>query len=100
MSEHTPTARSRADIATEHASKYLQQLCKHFAHKRPVTFDERNGEISLMTGTCQLRAEDGHLLIAVESNDTAHLPQLEDVVARHLVRFAFREEMKIDWQRA
>jgi Uncharacterized protein conserved in bacteria len=100
MSEQAPTARSRADIVTEHASKYLQQLCKHFAHKRPASFDERRGQISLMAGECHLDAEGDRLVITVEAEDAAQLPQLEDVIARHLVRFAFREDLQIDWQRA
>lgn len=28
---------------TPNASKYLQQLCKHFAHKVAVVFDETEG---------------------------------------------------------
>lgn len=29
---------SQANVATEHASRYLQRLCKHWAHKFPVEF--------------------------------------------------------------
>lgn len=29
---------SRATVATPNASRYLQQVCTHFPHKRPVTF--------------------------------------------------------------
>ncbi|MET3587891.1 hypothetical protein ABID21_004023 [Pseudorhizobium tarimense] len=97
MTARNVRAASQTSIATEHASKYLQQLCKHFAHKRPVTFDERNGQISLMTGECNLRAEDASLLVRVEAEEASQLPQLEDVVVRHLVRFAFREELNVEW---
>jgi hypothetical protein len=32
---------------------------------------------------------------------TARLPtRLQDVIARHLLRFAFRETLEIDWSRA
>jgi uncharacterized protein len=30
----------------------------------------------------------------------AQLAQLQDVVVRHLVRFAFRETLRIDWRAA
>lgn len=100
MTEGTTTARSRTEIATEHASKYLQQLCKHFAHKRPASFDERNGKVSMMTGDYHFQANGNHLIVTVEAEDPAHLPQLEDVIVRHLVRFAFREELRIDWMRS
>lgn len=38
---------SHADVVTEHASRYLQQLCKHWAHKFPVEFDLNHGTIDL-----------------------------------------------------
>jgi hypothetical protein len=97
MTEQKARPLSQASIPTEHASKYLQQLCKHFAHKRPVTFDESDGQISLMTGECYLRAEDASLLVRVEAEEASQLPQLEDVVVRHLVRFAFREDLQVEW---
>ncbi len=96
----TQAARSMAEIKTEHASRYLQQLCKHFAHKRPVTFDPHAGQISFSSGICSLKAGDRLLTLTLEAPDEEHLAQLTDVVVRHLVRFAFREEMKIDWQPA
>ncbi|MBU1312639.1 MAG: DUF2218 domain-containing protein [Alphaproteobacteria bacterium] len=99
MSEKTATACSEAKIPTEHASKYLQQLCKHFAHKRPVVFDAQKGQISLLTGECHLTADSSHLIVSVAAEDDGQLPQLEDVVVRHLVRFAFREELPVEWKR-
>lgn len=100
MSEQTiQPITSRCTISTEYASKYLQQLCKHFAHKRPTTFNERTGQISFSAGECRLQANEAELLITVEATDAEHLPQLEDVVARHLVRFAFREELQFVWHR-
>jgi len=91
-------ARRMAEIKTEHASRYLQQLCKHFAHKRPVTFDPHLGQISFASGICNLKADDSVLKLTLEAPDEEHLAQLMDVVVRHLVRFAFREEIRIDWR--
>lgn len=87
-----------ADIATTHASRYLQQLCKHFAHKRPVTFDPSDGTIGFDIGDCKLHAESDTLRLAVASADAEQLDRLKDVVERHLVRFAFREELAITWR--
>lgn len=96
----TQILRAVAHVPTAHASKYLQQLCKHFAHKIPATFDEAQGSLAFSLGDCRLTARGGTLELAVSSPDAAALAQLEDVVARHLVRFAFREELAIDWQAA
>lgn len=92
-------AQSTTAIRTEHASRYLQQLCKHFAHKRPTTFDERSGQISLTSGECRLQADDAELSITVETSDASQLEQIQDVVIRHLERFAFREHLAVEWRR-
>jgi len=89
-----------AEVATPQASRYLQQLCKHFAHKLPVTHDAASGRIDFAMGVCELAAEEGALRLTCTSPDAGQLARLEDVVARHLVRFAFREEMSIDWKPA
>ncbi|NSZ60032.1 DUF2218 domain-containing protein (plasmid) [Agrobacterium tumefaciens] len=94
-----PSAVQRiAAISTPHASRYLQQLCKHFAHKIPVTFDERSGQITFSIGECRLSARDGLLRLSLTAEDDEKAAQLQDIVARHLVRFAFREELAITWR--
>ena len=86
-----------AQIATANAKRYLTQLCKHFEHRRPVTYGDGAGEIAFQMGVCRLRAEAAVLTLHVASIDAAALPQLEDVVARHLIRFAFREDINVEW---
>ncbi len=93
-------ARSTAAVPTAAASRYLQQLCKHFAHKRPVEFDKMSGVITLSAGDCRLRAEDDALMLDLAAADAGSLLGLQETVERHLVRFAFREEMRIDWRAA
>ena len=95
-----PAAASVARIATPNAAKYLVQLCKHFQHKLPAEWTENAGSIEFTAGRCRLSAADGELVISLASPDEALLRQLEDVVARHLVRFAFREELAIAWSRS
>jgi hypothetical protein len=89
---------SHAEIATPRASRYLQQLCKHFAHKLPVSFDPTAGKISFAIGDCALRVDGERLHLNLTSPDGMQMTQLKDVVVRHLLRFAFREEMAIAWQ--
>lgn len=93
-------ATSKTAIPTAQASRYLQQLCKHFAHKRPVSFDPHHGKIGFDIGDCRLAADGGALSIEVISPGAAQLEQLKDVVIRHLARFAFREELAVTWQDA
>lgn len=92
------TQRAEALIPTASASKYLQQLCKHFQHKLPASFDPQAGQITFPVGQTRLAADDATLTILVEAANGEDLEQLKDVVVRHLARFAFREELKVDWQ--
>jgi hypothetical protein len=91
---------SHADVATEHASRYLQQLCKHWAHKFPVEFDPSHGVIDLSLGRTVMDADPTALHIAVTVDEAGSLERLESVVADHIKRFAFREELTFDWRQA
>ena len=91
---------SRTDVSTDHASRYLQQLCKHWAHKFQTEFTPVRGQIELPLGRTLPLADDAVLSIEVTASESADLPQLQDVVQRHVERFAFRETLRFDWQTA
>ncbi|MET0365613.1 MAG: DUF2218 domain-containing protein [Sphingobium sp.] len=88
-------------VHTEKASRYLQQLAKHFQHKLPVTFTPETGDIVFNIGNCHMDAEEGRLVLTLTAPKAEDLPQLRDVVERHLVRFAFREaDLVVEWTAA
>jgi len=89
-----------ATIATANASKYLQQLCKHWSHKLETEFDALRGRVNFDVAAAHFNAAADHLTVAIIAPDAATLDRLEPVVARHLQRFAFRETLGIDWVRA
>lgn len=104
MTEDTPNLTSTAIVLTPKAAGYLVQLCKHFAHKIPATWEggdgsKASGQITFSAGGCALQAEDEQLTMTVDAATPDGIALLEDVVARHLVRFAFRETLVIDWRR-
>lgn len=88
---------SVCEIPTASASRYLQQLCKHFAHEIPTSFSPTAGSIAFPLGPVALVADDAGLTITVSTDDAARLDELKDVVVRHLVRFAFRETLVVAW---
>ena len=92
--------RSAAEVATPNAVAYLRQMCNHFRHKRPVMNDELSGQISFPVGECRLSAREDVLTLSLDAPAAAQMAQLQEVVNRHLIRFAFREELKIDWRPA
>ncbi|MDO6964711.1 DUF2218 domain-containing protein [Rhizobium alvei] len=94
-------ASSSADVSTEHASKYLQQLCKHWTHKMATEFDPQRGRVEFPSGAVlHLEAQPAVLLLTIEHDDPAMLDRLEGVVAEHIARFAFRETLEFNWTRS
>lgn len=101
MTEATLSATSQARISTPKARGYLVQLCKHFAHKIPATFADNQGRIQFMAGVSELdAAEPDALVIRSSASDDTGLRIVEDVIERHLRRFAFKEDLAIQWVRA
>jgi DNA-binding PadR family transcriptional regulator len=89
-----------ARIPSERASIYLQQLCKHFAHKAPVEFTPEKGQITFASGICRLTAKDHVLTLMADAEDQEKMTRLQDVVEKHLIRFAFKEPHVIAWHPA
>jgi hypothetical protein len=90
---------SHAEVKTEHAVSYMKQLCRHWAHKFPVEFDDQQGAIQLPKAACVLSASPLALNIRLDMQDDADQAHVENVVAEHLQRFGFRETLVFDWNR-
>ena len=92
------TILDRGRFRTPHASRYLQQLCKHFAHKVEASFDATSGVIALPSGPVRLTAQEGELVATVTAPDAEGLARSRGIIDRHLERFAFREDFRrMDW---
>ncbi|MEP7222216.1 MAG: DUF2218 domain-containing protein [Novosphingobium sp.] len=88
-----------AVVPTASASRYLQQLCKHWSHKFDVTFDAQTGHIPMPSGSADLTAGDMALTVVCTINEGGDMARLQQVVADHINRFAFREgELQFNWQ--
>ncbi|MBB4001209.1 DUF2218 domain-containing protein [Aurantimonas endophytica] len=88
---------SCAIVPTAHASRYLQQLCKHWSHKFQTEFTADAGRIALPLGEARLAAEADALTIDLKAKDDADLAVFKDVVAQHVERFAFQENLVFEW---
>ncbi len=91
---------SEADVPTEHAVSYLRQLCRHWSHKFAVTFDDAHGRIELPATVCTLDAAAASLRVRLDLNAEADQERMEHVVAEHLQRFGFKEQLVFDWKRS
>ena len=103
------TMESTARVPTGKASRYLQQLCKHWQHNLAVTFTAQSGTVVFPKdargadwpgdATLTLTAHNDNLECRIEASAEGQLEALKGAVARHLDRFAFREApLTFDWK--
>ena len=87
---------------TEKASRYLQQLCKHWEHDLPVAVTAEHGTIVFpkdargadwpADALVTLDAKDDGIAIRVDASADGQLQGLKGAIERHIDRFAFRED--------
>ena len=89
----------QAIIPTTGASRYLQQLCKHWGHKFTVDFTPEAGRIAFPMGPIAMEASDTALTVTLYPEPDADGARFQQVVADHLNRFAHREgELVFNWR--
>ena len=96
---------AEATVATDRASRYLVQLCRHVklaAQRNPlmqahVEWSDDRGLISFGWGQCTLRADPGVLTLRAEAPDREGLHQLEQRVAARLEQVGRRDRLMVTW---
>lgn len=88
-----------AHVPTEHGSRYLQQLCKHWGHRLAVEFDADAGSITFPSGALvTMTAQPATLDVRMDLPEGDDADHMKMIVASHLDRFAFREApLTFDW---
>lgn len=98
------TISSTARVHTDRPGRYAKQLAGHFSRKIETRWDSDEGRGHLSFDREELRGEvdmiagDGVLLLQLESAPES-LDRLEAVVGKHLVRFATRDELIVEFKR-
>ena len=103
------TATASALVPTSSASKYLQQLCKHWEHNLQVEYTPENGTVIFPKdargashpgdAVVTFNVAETGLDVRIDASSDEQLEGLKGAVARHLDRFAFREApLAFDWQ--
>lgn len=91
---------TEAKVVTPHGLAYTRRLCRHFAHRIPVSVEGSRGELQFQFGVCTIDNDDEAMHIRIDVPDEELLDRAEDVVARHLIRMANRDEPVVSWQRS
>ena len=88
-----------AYVPTSNAVKYVTQLCRHWSHKLPVEHRDDRGVVKFGDAVATLEPDDEELVVTILANDGQTVERLQNVVATHLDRFAFREApLAFQWQ--
>ena len=89
-----------ARVPAASASRYLQQLAKHWSHKLEVTFAATEATIGFPSGArLDMRADRETLDLVLAVPDGEDAARMQRVVEEHIDRFAFREgPLTYDWR--
>lgn len=89
-----------ASVPTKNASRYMQQLSKHWSHKAEAVFDTANSRIDFGDDTVVTMQATPETLHVDVSSPSDKLERFTEVVESHINRFAFREELAFAWSQA
>ncbi|MFF6996095.1 DUF2218 domain-containing protein [Streptomyces sp. NPDC008313] len=113
-----PTAETR--LATDRASRYLVQLCRHLRQmprmsRRPpgghggggarpevrhVEFTDTHGTVRFADGLWTLDATADALVLRVDADDEEALQRLQDAVTARIEKIGRRDGLQVHWRRA
>lgn len=86
-----------AQIRTDKAARYIAQLCRHFRHKVPATWDDTSGQANFATGSCRMAADGSILTLTCQAETEDGLQRVRLIVDDHIRRFAWRERPAVTW---
>ena len=90
---------SRADVVTERPERWAKQLVSHISHKVAHEKTERGDELTIGDGLGIVSVLPGAVVLQAYANDPELLARVEDVLGRHLERFAEKDGLTVTWSR-
>jgi uncharacterized protein len=89
--------RAHGTLATDRAPAMLYKLCKHFAKKIPVEFDDTHGHARFPQGDCVLHASDSQLAFECACDDAEQLAALRQIIDLHAALLTRKAPQAIHW---
>jgi hypothetical protein len=90
---------SRADVVTERPERWAKQLVSHISHKVAHEKTKRGDELTIGEGLGIVSVAPGFVVLEAYANDAELLARVEDVLGRHLERFAEKDGLTVTWSR-
>ena len=93
-------ARSIAEVGIDRPARFGKQLTSHLGRKQGGEWDaeENAGTITFIGGNARLFTDEEILRMELDA-DGNRIGQLENVLARHLIRFASDQSVQVSWAR-
>ena len=91
---------SVAVVTIDRPQRWAKQLADHFAHKTQVDDIDGGRLIHFSVGDGLVGTSDTAVLLTAYGEDAAQLASVQDVLGRHLERFAQREAVTVVWGEA
>ena len=85
-------------IATKAGASYIGKLCRHFVHKIEASYEGNTGKAIFPFGTCLMQADAESLTFEVDAHDAEGAEKIKGALDRHLIKFAYKEQLEINWQ--
>ncbi|GAA1837669.1 DUF2218 domain-containing protein [Microlunatus capsulatus] len=89
---------SRADVATDAAERYAEQLASHLGRKAEVRDEPEGRRILVGDGGCLLVVGEAVLELRAEAASAESLTRVQHVVGSHLERFGQRDALVVTWR--
>lgn len=90
--------KSTSTVLTKEASSYIGKLCRHFRHKIEAEYTATTGLATFPFGTCTMEATPEELTFNINAANSEAVEKIKGVLERHLIKFAYKEELVIEWQ--
>ncbi|UUM32835.1 DUF2218 domain-containing protein [Vibrio japonicus] len=89
-------------IQSEHVSKYLVVLCRHFARKVESTWDDEKGEVHFPVGKAYMATDvtKNTLTIRCVAENEQKVNGVIAVIDSHVHMFSRRETLQLTWHSA
>jgi hypothetical protein len=97
--EHRMTVTSTAEVVTHRPDRFAKQLVSHFGRKVEWVTEGGASTASFGDATASVASREGVLLLTASAASLNQVAQIEDVLARHLQRFASKTPLQISWSR-
>jgi hypothetical protein len=89
---------SQAVVATNRAERFAKQLASHLGQRMAVTTVHGDQQLSFSAGRCLLTPRPDALVLTATAAGADALASVQEVIARHLVRFGAKDELTVEWQ--